>query len=87
MPPQIPVSFCFFAVARAALESGIAARAASMCSGAAYPSGASSRYVRYRMASLPYWSSQESGIRCWDGSSRGALGDPGRWVGIKRAQR
>lgn len=41
--PQTPVSFCFLTTAWDALESGIAAWAASVVSGGAYPSGARSR--------------------------------------------
>ena len=42
-PPQIPVSFCFFTTPSAVLESGMATFAASITSGVAYASGASSR--------------------------------------------
>ena len=73
----MPVSFCFFTTARAVFDSVIAWCAASISSGGAYPSGASSRYVLYRMEGPAFSSSQVSGIRCSVGSSRNAPGAVG----------
>jgi hypothetical protein len=73
----MPLSFCFFTTARAVFDSVIAWCAASITSGGAYPSGASSRYVLYRMEGPAFSSSQVSGIRCSAGSSRNAPGGEG----------
>jgi hypothetical protein len=70
----MPLSFCFLTTARAVLDSVITCCAASITSGGAYPSGASSRYVLYRMEGPAFSSSQVSGIRCSVGSSRNAPG-------------
>ena len=63
LPPQVPVSFCFLAIAWTALDPSRAARAVSIVSGAIVPWGASSAKVRYRMDSPPCARSQPIGIR------------------------
>ena len=82
-PPQVPVSFCFLTTARAVLDSDTARWAASRASGVAYPAGASSVSVRYRIEAPAFSSSQVSGIRCWLGSSRSAPGEVGAETAAK----